>query len=679
MLKIKEYLNDIIGQEYARLFLFIPVLIGIGILIYFELSFEPSIPLTSLLLIIIITNIIFTKSDITKIFLFLLLFVLLGIFIIEIKAKLLNTKLIKRKISYDKIIGKVTNIEKLDKFNRYTINNTEIINKTKNIKLNKIRVLFDKNINVPEIGSTVEFSAILIPSYIPIFKNDFDFRKYSYFHEISASGKSIGVWKYHKYQIKNNIFDKLLFKIQNIRNLINTKIENNHSLINKGIITSIMIGERYNIDNSISENYKNAGISHLLSISGFHLSIIIGSIFFIIRFLLSLNIYISNKYNSRKIVSIISFIASSFYLLISGARISTIRAFIMSCIILLSIILDKVAISLRSVSIAALILLIIYPESVINVGFQLSFMAVIALIKLYEYKDKWSISRDNFYIKNKTIIKILNFIIGIIVSSFMTFIYTLPIIIYHFHSIQIYSILGNLLALPFFILIVMPSILFSFIFIFMSFNLEHIFLNIADFGIAKINYFASIISNLPYSSITVTRLDSNIFFVIILGIIIFSFFKTKIKYLGVSFIIFGIIEYILTKLPNLVVNKNNDIFAINGKDKVYIINLGKFNNINWFKSKLENYLNKPSEIISNKDNFIVNNTKISFMYNLNQYKCNDYDLIFLSKKNYKNNNCYAKIFDKSFMANSNNAEFFIDNKSFTYNKYNYYKNRPWNK
>ncbi len=677
MLKIKEYLNDIIGQEYARLFLFIPVLIGIGILIYFELSFEPSIPLISLLLVIIITNIIFIKSDIIKFFLFVLLFILLGIFIIGIKSKILNTKLIKRKISYDKIIGKVTNIEKLDEFNRYTINNTEIINKTKNIKLNKIRVLFDKNINVPEIGSTVEFSAILIPSYMPIFKNDFDFRKYSYFHEISASGKSIGVWKYHKYQIKNNIFDKLLFKIQNIRNLINTKIENNHSLINKGIITSIMTGERYNIDNNISENYKNAGISHLLSISGFHLSIIIGSIFFIIRFLLSLNIYISNKYNSRKIVSIISFIASSFYLFVSGARISTIRAFIMSCIILLSIILDKVAISLRSVSIAAITILIIYPESVINVGFQLSFMAVIALIKLYEYKDKWAINRDNFYIKNKVIIKILNFIIGIIVSSFMTFIYNLPIIIYHFHSIQIYSILGNLLALPFFILIVMPSILFSFIF--MPFNLEHLFLNIADFGIAKINYFASIISNLPYSSIIVTRLDSNIFFVIILGIIIFSFFKTKIKYLGVLFIIYGIIEYTLTKSPNLVVNKNNDIFAINGKDKIYIITLGKFNNINWFKSKLENYLNKPSKIISNKDNFIINNTKISFMYNLNQYKCHDYDLIFLTKKNYKNNNCYAKIFDKSFMTNSNNAEFFIDNKSFTYNKYNYYKNRPWNK
>ena len=123
---------------------------------------------------------------------------------------------------------------------------------------------------------------------------------------------------------------------------------------------SMMTGERYSIPHVISEEYKGAGISHLLAISGFHMTIIVGFAFFLIRFICALCMPLSNKYNSKKIAVIFAFVVSVFYLFISGARLPTTRAFIMTTLGLLAIILDRNPLSLRFVAVSAILILLFF-------------------------------------------------------------------------------------------------------------------------------------------------------------------------------------------------------------------------------------------------------------------------------------------------------------------------------
>ncbi len=671
-------LASILIEEYFQLILFGISLTGIGILIYFNLSFEPNVFIVSILFIILLLAFIinYYKEDkfLLNILFLSLLFIMFGFLRISFKSKILNTKLIKRTIVYNNIIGRLIGIETFAEYNRLTFDNIKVINKSNELKLNKIRVNFQKNIILPNIGSTIVFSAKLIPPFTPVTKGSFNFRRFAYFEGLSATGRSLGGWNYSTIQIKNTLTDKIIFNIYNLRNKINSVIDKTKKLKNPGVIMSIMTGERYNINEDTINIYKNAGISHLLSISGFHMSLITGFIFFIIRFLLSLSPYISNKYNNKKIACIIAFIISVLYLLISGARLPTIRAFIMSSIVLLSIMLDRSSISMRSIFISAFIILFLYPESIINAGFQMSFIAVIALTKLYEYKNKWILIFESKSFLWKNLNRFLNTVISVFLSSFLIFLYTLPITIYHFNSVSIYSPIGNLLTIPIFTTIVMPSILFSFIF--MPLGFASIFLYIADFGISKINYLANIISSFKYSSIPLFALQGWIFFIIVIGIIWISIWKTKIKYLGIILITIGISFYIFLPKPDLLINKHSNIFGISTKNKLYIINLSSYDNINWIAKEWSKYTGQDFQIIPNSNYFIIKNTIIDFINEPITY-CTESDITFLTFSKRLFTYCNKYVFDKWYLFKNDGAEIFIDSGLVKFNKIKDWNNRPW--
>ena len=160
---------------------------------------------------------------------------------------------------------------------------------------------------------------------------------------------------------------------------------------------ALLTGARNLMAEESQEAMRSAGLAHLLAISGLHIGLVATSVMLVIRALLSLAPAIALRYPIKKIAAVVGLMAALLYLAVSGATIPTQRAFAMTAIVLIAIIIDRLAITLRLVAVVAVGLLLVSPDILLNVSFQMSFGAVIALVAFYEKMlgTRWRPVDDN--------------------------------------------------------------------------------------------------------------------------------------------------------------------------------------------------------------------------------------------------------------------------------------------
>ena len=151
-----------------------------------------------------------------------------------------------------------------------------------------------------------------------------------------------------------------------------------------GVAAALIAGKRGTIDEPVKEAFRNSGLSHLLAIAGLHLGLVGAFVFFAVRGGLALIPYVALRYPIKKVAAGATLVVLFCYLMLSGAAIPTERAFVMNGIIFAAILIDRLRISMRICAIAAAVVLLLQPESLAGVSFQMSFGAVVALIAVYE-------------------------------------------------------------------------------------------------------------------------------------------------------------------------------------------------------------------------------------------------------------------------------------------------------
>jgi competence protein ComEC len=141
---------------------------------------------------------------------------------------------------------------------------------------------------------------------------------------------------------------------------------------------------------------RDSGLAHILAISGLHMAIMAGTVFWLARALLALVPALVLRYPIKKCAAAIALGAATFYLGLSGAAVPTVRSWIMMSIVLIAVMLDRPALTMRNVALAAMIILLVAPESLFDPSFEMSFAAVIALVALYEWlsQRQWYGPRD---------------------------------------------------------------------------------------------------------------------------------------------------------------------------------------------------------------------------------------------------------------------------------------------
>ena len=181
---------------------------------------------------------------------------------------------------------------------------------------------------------------------------------------------------------------------------------------------------------------------------GYHMAVVAGIVFFAVRGLLALVPVLALRYSIKKWAALAALGAAFFYLLLSGAEVATQRSFIMTAIVLVGVMIDRAALTLRNLALAALAVLVFIPEAVVHPSFQMSFAATMALIAAYERGIPWMQAGAETPREARVALWGGREIATLIVMSLAAGCATMPYVGYHFHRLGPYGVIANVLAMP---------------------------------------------------------------------------------------------------------------------------------------------------------------------------------------------------------------------------------------
>ena len=221
-----------------------------------------------------------------------------------------------------------------------------------------------------------------------------------------------------------------------------------------GVAAALLTGERSGVGEDDAEALRLSGLGHILAISGLHMALFAGGVYMAARFAFAAIEPYARARDPRKPAAIVALLAATAYLILSGAAVSTQRAWVMAVVVLLGVLLDRRAFSMRSLALAAFVVVVLAPESVVEAGFQMSFAAVAALIAVYEV---WMKIRPERLGAPGLIDRAVDSFGGLTTTSVVAGAATGAFAAFHFQRMAAYGLIANLAAMPVFTFWVMPA------------------------------------------------------------------------------------------------------------------------------------------------------------------------------------------------------------------------------
>lgn len=211
---------------------------------------------------------------------------------------------------------------------------------------------------------------------------------------------------------------------------------------------AIMTGDRSGMGQATLTNLRASNLAHLLAISGLHMGLLTGFVFALVRYSGALIPRVALCWPLKKIAAAIAITAGAGYLALSGGNVATERAFIMIAVMFMAVLLDRRALTLRAVAMAATVVLIWQPEALTGPGFQMSFAATTALVVVFRWMRNLPMQLWPGWLRGA---------LQVFVSSFVAGLATAPIAAAHFNQIAHFGLIANLLSVPLMGALVMPA------------------------------------------------------------------------------------------------------------------------------------------------------------------------------------------------------------------------------
>ncbi|MEX0328715.1 MAG: ComEC/Rec2 family competence protein [Ruegeria sp.] len=293
-------------------------------------------------------------------------------------------------------------------------------------------------------GQRIMTTGHLSPPQGPVEPGGFDFRRHAWFQRLGAVGYTrvpVLTSAAAKDGARGVHITRVRMAISNhVRRILPGEIG--------GFAAAVTTGDRSGMGQETLKDLRASNLAHLLAISGLHMGLLTGFVFVATRVGLSAAPGLALRLPVRKLAAVLALCAATIYLALSGGNVATERAFIMVSVMLGAVLVDRRAISLRGVALAALVVLTLRPESLLSPGFQMSFAATTALVAVF------GALRDYGPVPGPSWTKPL---IGVALSSAVAGLATAPIGAAHFNTMSTYGLLANLLSVPVMGILVVPS------------------------------------------------------------------------------------------------------------------------------------------------------------------------------------------------------------------------------
>ncbi len=308
-------------------------------------------------------------------------------------------------------------------------------------------------------GRAASCRAVLGPPSGPLAPGGYDFARRAYFERLGATGFAFGRCRPTAFPAPPSWFDRQRLRLAAMRADLSAAIQDAAPGRGGAIGAALITGDRSSIDKATNDALRDSGLGHLLSVSGIHMGVVGGLVFGALVGLLSLIAPVALRWPVKKIAAIGALATLAAYLVVSGSSVPALRSFVMACVAFGAILLDRPAISMRGLALAALIVTLIFPESVLEPGFQMSFAATMALVALFEMMKR--APHEPALPTPGPLIGALQWsargIGGVLLISLVAGIATDPFAIYHFQRFSLYALPANLIAAPIMSFLVAPA------------------------------------------------------------------------------------------------------------------------------------------------------------------------------------------------------------------------------
>lgn len=320
----------------------------------------------------------------------------------------------------------------------------------------RVRVSFRKT-PTPLPGDVVAATARLLPPPEAARPGGYDFARDAYFQGIGAVGSLVGAVTIRAPTEPLPLRLRLAATLDAARNGLTRRIAEAAGGQAGAVAAALVTGKRGLIGPATNDALRAAGIYHVVSISGLHMVLAAGVVFWLVRALLALVPHCALLWPIKKIAAGFAMVGVTAYCAFSGWDIAAERSLIMTLIMLGAILVDRPALSMRNLALAALIALAREPEGLLGPSFQMSFGAVAGLIACARLIDGRLFVRPGAGRLGRLVGTGLSAVTGTLATTLVAQVATAPFATYHFQTIQPFGLVGNALTLPLVSLVVMPS------------------------------------------------------------------------------------------------------------------------------------------------------------------------------------------------------------------------------
>ena len=469
---------------HGAVFIWLPVAFGCGVGLYFALPFEPDphyfwgLIGGAFLLPVIAARLYTLLPVIWLCAVGLMGFATAGLHSYGAAAPVLEFRY------YGPIEGRVVGIDRSgsDKL-RLTLDQVRLDRVAPEKRPLKVRVSLhgEQPFVDPRPGQVLMMTGHLSPPSGPVEPGGFDFQRHAWFQQLGGVGytRTPALLQYPARQ------DSWKIRIFSLRMILSRAITERLPGREGAFATAILTGDRSHIDPAALDALRASNLAHLLAISGLHMGLLTGVVFAMIRIGLATVPGVAMRVDPKKIAACVAFFVAISYLMISGANVATQRAFIMVAVMLIAICLDRRALTLRAVAVAALIVLVVSPDSLAGPGFQMSFAATTALVALFsEIRDRQLWVAWPKWARN---------VASLVISSAIAGIATAPFGAFHFNQMSQWGLVANLASVPVMGMVVMPGAVLAAML--SPLGLEQLGLEIARLGIRWILFVAETVAS----------------------------------------------------------------------------------------------------------------------------------------------------------------------------------------
>jgi len=485
-----------------RLILWMPVVLALGVGLYFALPYEPPgfIAPGLLLLTAAVWALLYPLKFRSRpgyaawLSTGWLALVLLGFCAAQFRAASVSAPMLTREIGTTLVEGRIAGIDRMEEgqgirllLDRLVIEDLEPAQTPERIRL---RVRQAEGLH---IGERVSVLAGIKPPSPPALPGAFDFQRHAYFMKLGGLGFAYTVPE------KMAADEPAAFaqKLEILREKIDGRIGAALGGSTGAIAMALMTGARAGITEEDWQALRASGLAHIISISGLHIGLVATFIFMVTRFCMAAVPPLALRYPIKKYAAFIALLGILAYTVIVEFSVPTWRSMLMTGVVLFAVMIDRMPFSLRLLAIAAFAVLLAVPEALTGASFQMSFAAVAALIFCFEQLKPYL---SQLYQNAGFIRKTALYFAGACLTTLIATIATAPFSLFHFQQLAVYSLIANVFAVPLTTFVIMPAAVMGFLL--MPAGLEEYPLYVMGWGIERMMAIARRVTALPFSMLT---------------------------------------------------------------------------------------------------------------------------------------------------------------------------------